>query len=237
MISVCMATFNGERWVMEQLLSILSQLGPDDEVIVNDDASEDSTVAIIRALGDPRVKIAVNTARVGYTQNFERALRRSVGDVIFLTDQDDVWLPEKVFTVLAALDGADFVVTDARIVDANLRELAPSHFSEFGTRTGFWRNFVATRYIGACMAFRREVLETALPFPARSDLAAHDYWLCIVAERHFRTALVRQPLMLYRRHSRTASTGGGASKNSLARKLLVRAYCAVKLGSHSKTAA
>ena len=106
-ISVCVATFNGERHVREQLQSVLSQLGPDDEVIVSDDHSGDGTVAEVEAVADPRVTLIRNAETVGYSSNFARALERATGEYIFLCDQDDVWLPGKVPAVLTALADAD----------------------------------------------------------------------------------------------------------------------------------
>ena len=236
MISVCLATYNGGRYLREQLASIVTQLGPGDEVVINDDASSDDTVAVIESFDDPRVRLEVNPTNLGYTGNFEAALTRSRGDLIFLADQDDVWLPGKVDMMLRELATADFVVSDAEVVDADLATLDPSHFAVHGTRTGFWHNFLATRYIGACMAFRRPVLQAALPFPARTDLCAHDYWLAIVAEAYFTTAVVRRPLMRYRRHGATASTGGAGSRNSLGRKVVVRLYCGGQLAGRGRRA-
>jgi glycosyltransferase involved in cell wall biosynthesis len=234
MISVCLASYNGARYIGEQLRSILDQLGPGDEVVVSDDASTDDTVAVVRAVGDARIRVFENSTNLGYTRNFENALRQARGDLIFLADQDDVWLDGKVSTLERALRTADFVVSDARVVDGDLNELHASHGRLHHARTGFWANFSATRYIGACMAFRRDVLTRALPFPSNAALCAHDYWLAIVAERWFRTRYVDVPLILYRRHGSTASTGGDGSLNSLARKVLVRLYCGAHLLTHQR---
>ena len=228
-LTVCMATFNGESFIVQQLDSILSQLGPDDEVIVSDDASTDHTVEYINKLRDPRIAVHRNSERLGYSKNFEAALRLSTGDLIFVADQDDVWLPDKVATMVSALERHDLVVSDVAVVDGDLCQTHPSHFELYGVRPGFVNNFLRTRYIGAAMAMRRGVLDVALPLPARPELCAYDYWLAIVAELFFEVGLVRRPLMLYRRHDRTASTGGTTSVNSIAHRVLVRAYCAYHL--------
>ena len=103
MISVCMATYNGEKYIELQLRSILPQLSEDDEVIVSDDASTDQTLDVVRRLNDNRIKIVHHETDHGYTRNFENALKYAKGDYIFLSDQDDEWLPEKVQVTLQAL--------------------------------------------------------------------------------------------------------------------------------------
>ena len=229
MISVCMATYNGEPWIAEQLQSILAQLGDNDEVVINDDVSTDHTVSIIKSMNDDRVRLEVNSVNLGYTKNFERALRRSQGDIVFLSDQDDVWLPGRVEAVRSKLKRVDFVVTDATVVDESLSVIELSHFAEHNVRSGFLSNFIATRYIGACMAFSRKVLDRALPFPPNDSLCAHDYWLALIAEAYFRVDLEPNQLLLYRRHGKNASSGGSYSHRTLAEKVAARLYCGFNL--------
>ena len=95
MISVCIATYNGAEYLREQVESILSQLEEEDEIVVSDDSSTDTTIEILQSFGDRRIKIFKNPAK-GFVRNFENALRQAQGDFIFLSDQDDVWLPNKV---------------------------------------------------------------------------------------------------------------------------------------------
>lgn len=229
-VSVCMATYKGEAYVREQLESVLGQLSQGDEVIVSDDCSPDATVAVIEALDDARIRVLRNSANVGYSKNFERALAAATGDVVFICDQDDVWLPGKVETMVAALEDHDLVVADVMVVDQNLVVLEESHFARHGVRTGFLRNLHKTRYIGASMAMRRAVLELSLPLPPRSEYCAYDYWITLVGEAFFDVGLVASPQMLYRRHGSNASTGGARSTNSLAHQVTVRAYCLSQLG-------
>jgi glycosyltransferase involved in cell wall biosynthesis len=219
-----MATYNGEKYVKEQLASILSQLSENDEIIISDDNSSDSTLDIIKGLNDRRISVVLNEKPAGYTKNFENTLEKATGDVIFLADQDDVWLSNKVSITLSYLKKYDFVVSDCTIVDADLNTLAPSHFNIHNVRTGFMNNFLLPRYIGACMAFKKEVLSTCLPFPEKQKFAAHDYWISQWAELRFSTVVINEPLILYRRHGSNASNGGTTSKNSLVHKLTVRGY-------------
>ena len=224
MISVCIATYNGEKYIKEQLESILSQLKEGDEVIVSDDNSADSTLEIIRRINDKRVRIVYNQSNRGYTSNFENALNTCRGDIIFLSDQDDIWMGNKVQIILGALEKADFVVTNAQVVDANLNTIHDSHFENFDVCKGFLKNWVKTRYIGACMAFNKNVLSKALPFPVNRDLCAHDYWLAMIAELYFKVVLIEIPLIKYRRHDSNVLTGGVHSTNSLTKKIKIRLY-------------
>ena len=203
MISVCLASFNGAPYIREQIASILSQLGPGDELIVSDDGSSDGTPDIIRGLNDVRVRLLSGHERVGVVQNFERAILASVGEIIFLSDQDDVWLPGKVEACLATLKSNILVVTDCRVVDADLRVTHDSFFAFRGSRPGILSNIFRNTYLGCCMAFRRELLGAALPLPARVPM--HDMWLGLVAETVGRVAFISTPYLLFRRHGKNAS--------------------------------
>ncbi|MFC0875926.1 glycosyltransferase family 2 protein [Saccharicrinis sp. FJH2] len=229
MISVCLASYNGEKYIREQLISILTQLTPNDEIIISDDHSTDDTLEIVLSLNDPRIKIFINESRLGYVSNFENALIKSKGDIIFLADQDDIWMDDKVVKIIDKLEHFDLVVTDAEVVNAKLETIASSHFELYNVKTGFLLNFLKTRYIGACMAFRRELLEKSLPFPKNKELCAHDYWLACLGELYFRVGLVHEPLLKYRRHQANALTGGEISTNSISKKLKTRLYTLMKL--------
>jgi glycosyltransferase involved in cell wall biosynthesis len=224
-----MATYNGEKYIKEQLDSILCQLGEDDEVIVSDDGSNDNTVELIKSYSDDRIKVYSNTKEKGYTRNFENALEKATGEVIFLSDQDDVWVKTKVKRMLTYLNEYDFVVSDNTIVDENLTPLHKSHFELYKTQEGFVQNLFLPRYVGACMAFKKEVLNKSLPFPSNAKLCAHDYWISLIAELYFKAYKLNEPMILYRRHSSNASTGGKKSKNSLSHKLKVRIYTMLHL--------
>lgn len=215
MISVCLAAFNGERHIAEQLRSILAapQVG---EVIVSDDGSTDRTAAIVAALDDPRLRLVRGPGR-GLIANFESLLRQARGELVFLSDQDDVWLPGRVEAMAAALQKADLVVCDCRVVDEALHELQPSFFRARGSGPGFWRNLLRNSYLGCCMAFRRSLLERVLPFPPAIPM--HDWWIGLVAERSGRVCFLDLPLTLYRRHGGNASTTAGRSTAPLRRQL------------------
>ena len=224
MISVCMATYNGEKYIELQLRSILPQLSEDDEVIVSDDASTDQTLDVVRRLNDNRIKIVHHETDNGDTRNFENALKYAKGDYIFLSDQDDEWLPEKVQVTLQALQNADFVVSDCITKDEQGNVLDPSRFKTFKIKKGFWRLMIKTRYLGCCMAFRRNVLQAALPFPENSYYVEHDLWLAAVAELYFKVELINQPLIIYKRHGNNTSDAGTGKGYPMSVKLKRRLY-------------
>jgi len=224
-ISVCMAAYNGERYIEEQLRSILGQLSPEDEVVVVDDASTDGTPDVVRALQDERIRLLEHTANQGIVATFEEAIRSAANDIIFLSDQDDVWAPEKVAIVLRAfLENPDvtLVATDAAVMDANGTLLFESYFRPRGKfRPGLWANLLRNRYGGCTMAFRVSILPEILPFPRNYDVL-HDIWIGVRNYlSHGRALYIDQPLIWGRRHAATAT---GRKKMSLLRKVRIRLH-------------
>ncbi|MFX4153513.1 glycosyltransferase family 2 protein [Aliarcobacter butzleri] len=224
MISVCIATYNGEKYIKEQLSSILKQLNSSDEVIISDDHSTDNTLEVIKSLDDSRIKIFINDKEKGYTRNFENALEKASGDIIFLSDQDDVWMDDKVKKSLRLLEENDFVVSDTQVVDNDLKTLAKSNFKLRNVKHGFFNNFIRCRYLGACYAFNKRVLEKSLPFPKNSEYIPHDYWIYMIAISNFKVRVIYEPLIKYRRHNLNTSSGGDKSSNSLLKKVKIRIY-------------
>ncbi|HIF9375644.1 TPA: glycosyltransferase family 2 protein [Photobacterium damselae] len=229
MISVCLATYNGSSYIMEQINSILTQLSAEDELIISDDGSTDNTLDIILSYDDVRIKVFSNKGVKGYTHNFESALKHCSGDVIFLSDQDDIWLPNKVSTCMKKLKNNDFVVHNASVVDSNLKVLERSYFKFKNVRKGFLSNLISIRYLGCCMAFNRDVLNKALPFPIKNRIITHDSWLSLISELYFKTELIETPLILYRRHENNTSMGGASEGNSLFMKVKIRIYSVIYL--------
>ena len=163
MISVCVATYNGEKFIREQIDSILCQLSSDDEIIVSDDGSTDGTIVIINCIGDKRIRIIEGPRKHSPTFNFENALKEAKGDYIFLADQDDVWKTNKVEVCMKWLQKYDCVVSDAEVTDSNLNPLYPSLYAIMQVRQGHIYNTVwKNGYTGCCMAFRRNILEASV---------------------------------------------------------------------------
>lgn len=237
MISVCMATYNGEKYIREQLDSILVQLAEDDELVISDDLSSDKTIEIIQSYKDMRIKLYIHRENHGFVRNFENALKHVRGDIIFLSDQDDVWMPDKVEVTTAALKNCDFTVSDCITINENKQVISRSRIQDYNIKTGFWRLMVKTRYLGCCMAFKRNVLDAALPFPNNAYLMEHDLWLATVAEFYFKTAVIRKPLIQYRRHENNVSSGGSSKGYSLPIKIYRRLYrlqCLMKIRNKVK---
>lgn len=220
MISVCMATYNGEKYIKEQLSSILSQLSEKDEIIVSDDSSTDKTVEIIESFQDKRIKILKKNKFRQPNLNFENALKYSKGDIIFLSDQDDVWIENKVEIILNQLKKYDLIVSDAFITNEKLNITNESLFSEVNSNRGILKNIIKNTYYGCCMAFKRKVLKKALPFPKTREIG-HDLWLGIIADRYFKVKFLKEKLIYFRRHENTLTTIK-KSKRRLIVKLLGR---------------
>ena len=165
-----MACFNGEKYISSQISSILNQLSQDDELIVSDDSSTDNTIAVVKTFNDKRIKIIANQKSKGYTGNFENAIIYASGDIIFLSDQDDIWVDDKVQTMLSVLKYSDLVVCDAQFVDKDLNPFNETYFSLRGGKKGFLNNIYKSRYLGGCMAFKRKILSKVLPFPNNHTL-------------------------------------------------------------------
>lgn len=207
-----MATYNGEKYIEEQLKSIIGQIAPDDEIVISDDASTDRTVEIIKNINDPRIRLYKGSFR-NYRLNFENALKNANGTYIFLSDQDDVWLEGKYKRCVGLLEVYDLVVTDSVIVDENLDIGIESFFDYYHSGRGILKNIIGSTYFGASMAFRKTLLSEALPFPDTDEIA-HDIWLGLVAELTGKVFFLHEPCLLYRRHSQSLTN---VSSNILTR--------------------
>ena len=229
MVSVCIATYNGEKFIEKQLHSVLSQINDTDEVIVSDDGSTDSTLELVYAIGAKNVHVISNIKQHGYTSNFENALKQAKGDVIFLCDQDDLWAENKVSCCLMHLQHNDLIISDARLIDGYDKEIGASFFALRHSKTGLYANLIRFSHIGCCMAFKRNVLRCALPFPPNHLYCTHDNWIALIGMAFFRTRIINEKLVSYRRHDTNTSTGGLKKTTSLRFKLYYRLYLAYSL--------
>lgn len=216
-VSVVLCTYRGERFLGEQLTSLLAQTRRPDEIIVSDDASGDGTEALLeqfaasaRANGIA-VEVAIQPINIGFVANFSAALRRASGEVVFLCDQDDVWYPEKVAMMMAEFDRRPDLLllhADARLVDTHLNNLHCSLFEALVLSEPevalihdgrafdvLLRRSAAT---GATMALRRELVDAALPVPPGW---IHDEWLALAASILGRVDLLEVPVIDYRQHN------------------------------------
>lgn len=222
MVSVCMATYNGQKYIREQIDSILCQLSDQDEVIVSDDGSKDKTIDIIKSYNDDRIKIFINKGKHGFVGNFENSLRHASGDYIFLCDQDDYWKPNKVEVVLKALKKYDLVIHNAELVDGQGKSLGKTYYDCLHHNTGFLANLYKTRWLGCCMAFTKEVKDYCLPFPPK--ITGHDYWIGMLGMLRFKYSFLDDVLMCYRRHGDNLSPSSEKSDHSLWYKLVTKRW-------------
>lgn len=208
-ISVALAAYKGEQYIAEQLDSILKQLGENDEIIVSDDYPQGKTRDEVLKFQDKRIRYIEGKGE-GVVKNFENALNACTGDVIFLCDQDDAWLPDKVESVMKEIQsGADLVLHDAAVADSALNITEPSYFAVHGSNASFFGNIIRNSFVGCCMAFKKETLLASLPFP--KGLAMHDWWIALVAmKKKQKVVLLDKPLIKWRRHDSTV-TGGKTS--------------------------
>lgn len=202
-ISVAMAVYNGEKYVNEQLDSILMQLDKEDEVCISVDPSTDDSYRMLmeRSEQDPRIKVGMGLG-LGVKKNFEQAIKMCSGDIIFLSDQDDVWKEDKVIRVLESFaDGeALLVLHDATVVNEDMsRVMMESFFAYRECKPGILNNVMKNSYIGCCMAFRKELVPSILPIP--ESVPMHDQWFGLVAEKKGKVVFLPKQLVKYRRHS------------------------------------
>lgn len=205
MISVAMATYNGEKYIKRQIESVLLNLSTDDEIVISDDGSTDKTLAIVKSFNDDRIKI-INGPQAGLVKNFANAIDECCGDYIFLCDQDDCWHINKVESVLQAFTENNCVLVEHNAIVCDDREniLYPSFFKHRKVRSGFIRNIMRNTYHGCLMAFKKELKKYLHPYPHHGCF--HDQWIGLIAERHGGCVFLDQTLMTYYRHRGNASS-------------------------------
>ncbi|MCD7893155.1 MAG: glycosyltransferase family 2 protein [Erysipelotrichaceae bacterium] len=207
-ISVAMAVYNGEKYINEQIQSILCQLSDNDELIISINDSTDNTLKVLNELysNDKRIKIYFCEEK-GVISNFENAISKCNGKYIFLSDQDDIWQENKVIEMMRYLTKADniLVLHNTEIVDSNLNLLNKSLFLEAKAKRGVFKNIIKNSYQGCCMAFNASLKKYILPIPR--NIAMHDQWIGIIAEIYGTVYLLDEKLILYRRHEDNVTTG------------------------------
>lgn len=204
-ISIAMATYNGEKYLKEQLDSFVQQTRQPDELVVTDDCSTDGTLGLLKTFAKTApfdVAVHQNQRNYGYCGNFNQALMRTSGELVFLSDQDDVWFPQKVERMArAADDNPDVLVlmNDAALTHANLSETGLTKLGQIKS-AGFGEDSFV---MGCCVAVRRDLLDLCLPIP--EGFPAHDNWVVGIADGMRRKRVIPEVLQYYRRHGENES--------------------------------
>lgn len=228
MISIAMATYNGEKYLREQLDSILSQTITDWELIVCDDCSKDTTVGILKSYQeqDDRIKIFVNEKNLGFKKNFEKAIGLCSGDYIALADQDDIW-HENHLEVLLGLIGevslscgnARLMTSDSVVTEKKLNEVDNLLFIPIEKEKLLYRIvFISDPFQGASMLIRKEFLSKILPIP--DGVLYHDAWIAACACMENGIAYTFDPITDYRQHENNVTVAARRlEKRSIVRKI------------------
>lgn len=219
-VSVALCTYNGARFLREQVRSICLQTRPPVEIVLSDDASRDGSVEVVRAAvaecaaerpGPPiALRVFENPVALRVVKNFEQAISACTSELIALSDQDDVWMPDRLALMVAHFEqDANLMLlhTDARLVDSERRDLnqtlfhalevTPLELAQVHGGKAFDALLRRNLVTGATTVFRRSLLADALPLPVEW---VHDEWLAIVASTTARVDLLEQPLIEYRQH-------------------------------------
>ena len=195
-----MTIYNGEKYLEQQITSILSQTHPADEIIICDDKSYDHSKSILFALiesVDIEIRYYQNDSNLGYVRNFEKAISLCSGDIIFLSDQDDIWYPNKIKVVVEAFNAnptKTLIINNADISDQDARKTGLTKLQQTLSAGLSFDNFLT----GCCMAIHRDLLPWILPFPSKS--IAHDVWINMFGVIFSSKHVIEDPLQLYRRH-------------------------------------
>lgn len=212
-VSVAMCTYNGARFLAEQLESIAAQTRPPDELVVCDDLSTDDSAEFIRNFARHApfsVRLEINEENLGSTKTFEKAIGLCQGQIIVLADQDDVWRPQKLSCLAGVLERDDrigAVFSDAELIDEDSRQLTGTLWSSFLFSSSEQKKFerghglrVLLKHAtvtGATMAFRSEFRELTLPIPSRH---VHDHWIALLIASVSQLGAIQTPLVKYRKH-------------------------------------
>jgi glycosyltransferase involved in cell wall biosynthesis len=230
-----MATYNGGRYLDEQIKSIFDQTETNWRLIIRDDCSNDNTKFIIRNYAEryPE-KIFVlenNGEKLGACQNFARLLEHSSANYIMFCDQDDIWLPNKIAVTLEKMSEMEealgektplMVHTDMKVVDENLDPIAESFWQLLRLKpaNGNKLNRLVLQNVpsGCAMMINKSLRDTAAPIPREAVM--HDWWLCLVAAAFGKTGYLQIPTVLYRQHGMNVCGAGNRFSIQMMRKIL-----------------
>lgn len=232
-----MASFNGGRFISEQISSILGQLGPNDELVIVDDASTDDTVKVIRSFADRRIRLIEAERNQGYVLSFGQAVQTSHGDYVFLTDQDDVWADGRLTTMLSALQVADVVCGNFGVLGGGSRGRVRHLRSSDSARP--IRNLLGVLigyrpYYGCAMAMTRSHANKFAPIPTFLT-ESHDLWLAILGNMS-RSIVHLDDTVLYRRlHDNNQTPAGWRSLRTILAARIMLLRCVAEAWKRTRT--
>jgi glycosyltransferase involved in cell wall biosynthesis len=213
-VSIALCTYNGEKYLAEQIDSILKQDYPFiDEIICIDDNSTDSTWQILSSYAEryPFFKIIQNKTNLGFVKNFEKAILSTKNQLIAISDQDDIWYANKISRLVSGIGNSLMVYSDNVFINETNQKI--------GIRFSDKRNLIVSTSClnfalfnaisGHTVLFKRELLNYALPFPAKIH---YDWWLAFCASQHTPIQYVSEPMVGYRQHASNAVGGYGVKK-------------------------
>lgn len=240
-IDILLATYNGEKYIKEQIESILNQTYKNIKLIISDDCSKDSTSKILKEYEkkDDRIKLYIQQENLGVVKNIEFLLKKVENKYYMLSDQDDVWLPQKVEKSLEKLkqENADLVFGDLEVVDKDLKTIYPS-FGDFmllNKKINKYINSNKLNYLYNCVTgctilAKKETIEKIIPLPQKSKYLIHDHWIGLMVSIYGKVAYIPEKYIKYRQHGNnqvgTDKISHGFKKIEQVRKLFIN----VKLG-------
>ena len=211
-ISVAMAVCNGEKYIEQQLNSIIHNLKKEDEIIISYNASEDATLEMIEEAAHqlPIIKV-YSCEEKGVIANYENAISHCNNEYIFLADQDDVWTDNKVEKVMECFEKehAILVMHDSQYTDDDLNHQNMTLFTDKDIKQGYVHNLINNYYDGCCLAFHRDLIKMILPIPR--SVSMHDQWIGLVAEKVGSVSFCNEKLLQHRRHGDEAKKKYGLS--------------------------
>lgn len=199
LVSIVVATYNGTKYLEAQMDSLIAQTYPNTEIVVVDDRSTDNTLEILKQYAQkyPHVHVHLNEVNLGYIKNFERGITLSKGSYISLSDQDDIWAPEKTAELMAAIGDCPMITSDSEIVTEDLQKRWNHSdlkaIQDFDNPLCFATdNCIA----GHALIMKKEIAEAAMPFP---DMP-HDLWLGFFTTFHGTIKYLDKPFVKWRQH-------------------------------------
>ena len=209
-VDILLATYNGEKYLEDQLNSILSQSYSDFRLLISDDASKDSTKEILEKYKekDNRITVFYQRDNLGVIKNFEFLLKKVENKYYMFSDQDDIWKENKIEKSVKKMEEADsdLVYTDLEVVDENMNVTYESYWKlkGFYNKIKKYNNFESlylNNFITGCTIIsKKELISKVLPFPNTSKFVLHDYWLALIISQNGKIDYIEEPLIKYRQH-------------------------------------